>query len=242
MVKHPKAESAFVRLRADILAGQFAPGSRLRYVDICDRYGISMGSAREAMLRLAEQGLAQGEPQHGFSVKRLSPAELIDLTEARIDIESLVLERALEGGDLEWEARLLAAHHRMDRTPLVTPSDSDTPGRLHDPWITAHQAFHLSLLDGCPNLRLKGVAASLRDATDLYRSWSLPFGVQSARDVRQEHAELLDASLRRDSALAVRLLSAHIQCTTDSLLASPEGQRADDGQSHRTGDTDEGAP
>jgi DNA-binding GntR family transcriptional regulator len=71
-------EQVHRRLRADILAGVLAPGSRLLFADLGDRYHASMGVLREALTRLAGEGLVDSEPQTGHRVMSLSAADLVD--------------------------------------------------------------------------------------------------------------------------------------------------------------------
>jgi len=220
--KSTKAERVYLQMRGDILAGRHQPGQRLRYSEMCDRYGTSMGVLRECLLRLCEQGLVRGEPQQGFQVMPLSPADLRDLTGARADLETLTLRHALEDGDVEWESRLLAAHHRLSRAAQLDPED---PERLSDTWVAAHAEFHAALLDGCANLRLKAITAALRDSAELYRRWSVPLGNNRERDVAAEHAAILEAALARHTDLAISRLAAHIAHTTNVLLASPAAQQ-----------------
>ena len=218
-----KAERVYELFRADILAGRLTPGSRLRYAELCERYATSTGVLREAMLRLSEQGLVKGEPQQGFQVVDLTIEDLQDLTEARIVLETLALRYALTDGDVEWESRVIAAHHRLSRTPLEDPSD---PDRLNDEWVAEHSVFHEAMLDGCGNRRLKEIASSLRDTAELYRRWSLPLGKRSERNVRDEHEALLAAALARDTDRAVELLTDHISRTSNILLNSFAGEPA----------------
>jgi DNA-binding GntR family transcriptional regulator len=75
----------------------------------------------------------------------------------------------------------------------------------------AHAAFHRTLLSGCTNRRLLGVAAQLRDAAELYRRWSLPQGTDAIHNPDDEHRELLQAAVERDSDRAGLLLEQHIQ-------------------------------
>ncbi|MHB1931057.1 MAG: GntR family transcriptional regulator [Acidimicrobiales bacterium] len=213
-----KAERVYGQLRADVLAGRHLPGQRLRYAELCERYETSMGVLREGLLRLAEQGLVRGEPQHGFQVVNLSADDLLDLTQARCELETLTLRHAIADGDVEWESRLIAAHHRLRRAPQLDPED---PERLSDAWVTAHAEFHNALLDGCANQRLKSLAASLRDSAELYRRWSVPLGHGTDRDIGAEHASILAAVLARDTDQAVLHLSCHVARTTEILLASP---------------------
>ena len=210
-----KAERVYELMRADILAGRLQPGARLRYAELCERYVTSTGVLREAMLRLSEQGLVKGEPQQGFQVVDLSVDDLRDLTEARVILEALALRSALADGDIEWESRILASHHRLSRTSQYDASD---PDRLSDEWVAEHAEFHQALLDGCTNRRLKEIASSLRDAAELYRRWSLPLGNGADRDVSSEHDELLEAVLARDADRAIESLTNHITLTTHILL------------------------
>lgn len=209
-----RVEQLYAELRADILAGRLRPAARLQFTALSERYGASMGVAREALARLAAEGLVEAVPRHGFRVVPISATDLHHLTEARVAIESLVLRESVARGGIEWESRVLAAHHRMARTPHTEPDD---PERISEQWAAAHRDYHAALLSGCPNPRLVGVAESLRAAAELYRRWSWPLGGQD-RDVAGEHRRILEAVLAHDPDTAVAALTAHIEQTTRVLL------------------------
>lgn len=206
-----RTEAVYDRLRDDILAGQLAPGSRLRFAELNDRYGASMGVTREALSRLAEQGLVTSEPQLGFRVTTLSAHDLLDLTEARCSVEGLALERAIEHGTVEWESGVLAAHHALSRTALMT---SAAVG-LSAGWSSAHERFHGALLASCPNARLKSLASTLRASGEVYRHWSSEYG---DRDTAGEHLALCEAALAREIERACSLLIEHLVETARLLL------------------------
>jgi DNA-binding GntR family transcriptional regulator len=63
-------------------------------------------------------------PHIGFTVTPLSAEALTELTQARLEIEPLVLGLSIEAGDLAWEAQAVAAWHVLERTPLM---DADDP-------------------------------------------------------------------------------------------------------------------
>jgi DNA-binding GntR family transcriptional regulator len=210
-----RTESVLAHLRSDILGGVFEPGQRLPFAELRERYEASAGVVREALLRLADQGLALAEPQQGFRVVQISVDDLRELTEARIEVETLVLRYAVRSADITWESELVAAHHRLERSPQL---DDSSPERFNDDWARGHQEFHNVALSGCPNKRLLGLALSLRDSAELYRRWSLPIGHDKARDVRGEHKALLEAILARDEEQAVRILTEHIERTTRVLI------------------------
>jgi len=201
-----RSQDVFALLRANILAGDHPPATRLPFASLLETYGCSAGSMREALQRLVAEGFVESVEQQGFRVITLSQADLEDLTDARAEIETAALSRALRDGDLTWEAGLVAAHHVLDQLNAVDPSD---PHRFNPAWAQAHVAFHEALLSGCSNRRLRTVAVTLRDTAEIYRRWSVPGTGRAQRNSRAEHAALLKATLRRDDA-AVVLLREHI--------------------------------
>src|SRR6201991_3101307 len=212
-----RAERTYANLRGDILTGRLLPGQRLPFAELGSRYSTSVGVLREALSRLGEQGLVLSEPQLGFRVTPVTEEDLRDLTNTRIDIETLCLRHAINHGDLAWESSVVAAFHTLDRTPELASSQ---PPRVNEDWAAAHAAFHAAVLEGCPSPRLRDIAASLRDAAELYRRWSRHLGGENNRDIAGEHRALRDAVLARDSEQAEAALARHISYTTEALLES----------------------
>ena len=194
-----RTDAVYQRLRADILGGRLTPGARLKFPDLADRYGTSVGTGREALTRLAADGLVTTRPHQGYVVTPLSHHDLAELTRARVEIESLVLRLSILEGDVRWEAQAVAAHHTLERTPFQDPDDPDHPC---DEWSAAHSAFHAALLSGCGNQRLVSTARSLRQEAELYLQWSVSFGSEPDRDLATEHRRILEATIARDTGRA----------------------------------------
>ena len=209
-------QGAYEALRADLLACRILPGSRLKIQELCTQFSVSLGAIREALSRLTSEGLVMAEPQRGFRAAPISATDLQDLTMVRVEVESLCLRRAIEIGDVNWESRLVAAFHRLSRTPERAPAD---PIRSSDDWAEAHAAFHLALVDGCDSPWLLRLHSQLYDQSERYRRLSIPLAKQE-RNVGQEHQRILDATLKRDAKKAVALLTAHLTTTTNILLSA----------------------
>ena len=207
-------QGAYVSLRADLLACRILPGSKLKIQDLCEHYSVSLGAIREALSRLSSEGLVVAEPQRGFRAAPISAADLEDLTMARIEIDSICLRHAISDGDVQWEARLVAAAHRLARTPERA---ADDPARSNEEWAVAHAAFHLALVDGCGSPWLLHLHSLLYAQSERYRRLSVPFAT-NGRNVNKEHQAIVNAALARDSELALRLISAHLTTTTRILL------------------------
>ncbi|WP_328616806.1 GntR family transcriptional regulator [Amycolatopsis sp. NBC_00355] len=212
-----RSEAVHDRIRADILGGRLRPGERLKFPELSERYGVSTGAVREALLKLVAKNLVSSEAHHGFQVTDLTERGLADLTDTRTEIESLALRRAIGEGDLAWQGQVLAAHHTFEQTPLAG-EDGDEPGEA---WLIAHADFHTALLAGCANPRLRDLAASLREEAELYRRWLRPTpGAHDPADPagHDEHRELLDAVMTRDSERADAALRRLIGFTAEMVL------------------------
>lgn len=208
---------AFERLRSDILNGQLQPEERLRIVGLSERYGIGATAIREALSRLVTEGLVDSEDQRGFCVAPVSRAELLDLTQTRIEVESLALRHAIERGDVEWESALLGIFHRLSKAPLPTSPE------LQDNWRGLHRQFHESLVAGCGSRWTMRLCRLLYDKSERYRNLSERHTSPQKRDTIAEHRNLMDAAMARDAAAATQLLSGHFWETTDIILEAAFG-------------------
>jgi DNA-binding GntR family transcriptional regulator len=207
-------QSAYELLRADILSCRLLPGSKLKIQELCTRYAVGLGAIREALSRLTSEGLVTSEPQRGFKAAPISPEDLTDLTKVRIEIDSLCLRKAIEDGDVAWESGLVAAFHRMSRTPERATGD---PTRSSEDWAEAHAAFHTALVEGCGSPWLMRLHNQLYDQSERYRRLSVSVAPKK-RNIGDEHQKMLDAVLARDADKAVKLLAQHLGATTAILL------------------------
>ena len=203
---------AYDQLRADLLDGIWSPGQRLVPAELSERYGVGAGVVREALGRLASEQLATFEPNRGFRVVDAGRQRIEDLLELRRINEGAALRLAVARADADYEARALAAHHRMRAA-----TDDDAERRR------THRDFHLALLSGCGNERLLALCEELFEASELYRRWSNLALARPARSAGRvsgnEHRAILDAVLARDADEAVRLHEQHLRRTVDLALA-----------------------
>jgi DNA-binding GntR family transcriptional regulator len=211
-------------LRRDILSGTLAPGERLRTKDLQARYGLGLSPLRESLQRLSAEGMVVNDAQRGFAVAPVSVAELRDLTVARTALESTMLPMAMQLGGADWEGDIVAAFHRLSRTPL--PND---PAAMADAslWELRHRSFHHALVAGCGSPWLLRLHGQLVDQSERYRKIRILHHLESqaqVRDVNAEHQAVMDAVLRRDATQAVALMTQHLVATSDATarLMAPQ--------------------
>ncbi|MGV9734046.1 GntR family transcriptional regulator [Rhodococcus aetherivorans] len=220
-VKQTRAEMVFDAIRDEVLSARIPPGTKMKLADYGQRFDVSLAVVREAMGRLAEQGLLQANPQRGFSTLPLSIDDLLELTRARVLIETATLRESIAHGDLAWEAAVVAAHHQLASTAMYHGS------AITSDFAVAHRAFHVALLAGSRNSHLESIATSLRDRSELYLYWSRYLGDGPTRDVACEHRQLADLTVARQADAAAAALEQHIQRTTDSLVEYARTHQSD---------------
>jgi DNA-binding GntR family transcriptional regulator len=209
-----RTDEVYQVLRKDLLHGRIAPGERLRLVELSARFEVSQSVTREALVRLAETGLVVATPQRGFRVRDLSVQDIEALTEARVQIELVTLQFAIERGDIHWETSVVAGHHLLENTPVVSDD-----GQFNEDWPERHRAFHRALLSGCANPHLEAVAGELRDCAELYRRWYWALTDDKDRDLTTEHRLLMELTLARETNSAQSLLRTHIERAPLKLVA-----------------------
>lgn len=208
------SENVTKKLQSDILSGQYEPGFPLTVSELAKGFDVSVAVVREALTRLATQGLVLQNPNHGFSVKTVSEEELNSIIEARLINESAALRQSIAHGDLTWESNVIAVHHKLSQTAEYEEVNQKLAVR--EEWSDLHRQFHYQLIAACPNPVLLDICGRLWDLSEFYRHCSIP--QPPTRDGRAEHKALADAVLSRDSDRAVEFFRAHIQLTADILL------------------------
>jgi DNA-binding GntR family transcriptional regulator len=101
----PVRQQLVHRLRAAITEGAFKPGDHLVERELCERFDVSRPSVREALRQLEAECLIDIVPNRGPSVRVMSIAEVLELWEVRLAIESVAVKRfAMYGTDEDTQA------------------------------------------------------------------------------------------------------------------------------------------
>jgi GntR family carbon starvation induced transcriptional regulator len=203
----------FEQLRADILHCRLAPGSRLRFKELRQRYGTGLSPLREALMRLVAEGLAHLEDHKGFQVAPVSQDEMVDTATTLFELEAVAIRKAIELGDDRWEANIIARFHELSKRPIVSGSALDPE------WEARNVAFHESLYAACGSPNLIFFCRKLSDRFSRYRRlWARHADL--TRDVAQEHKQIMDAVVNRQTPVAIDLLYRHRMTTIKDLLAN----------------------
>jgi DNA-binding GntR family transcriptional regulator len=191
---------AYERIRALILSGDVAPGTRLGQVDLADQLGVSRTPVREALRRLAGEGLVDFEDQRGFRVAALHIHDVVRRLEVRLLLEPPTARLAAERRT-DAELAALAA-------TVVAEEHATTALAAHD----ASRAFHIAIAAATQNPELVMTLENL---------WLIEVGrrllarrtteADWQRADAAEHRTLLAAIDARDGERAANLMAEHVR-------------------------------
>lgn len=204
------------RLRAAILRGDLKPGQKVNLDRLRDEYGVSLSPLREAISRLAVDGLVQSQDQRGSTISPLTRCELQEIGRLRREVDVLAMRAAMARHDVEWQENL-----RAMTVALHTASKSESVEHFEEIWAVAHTNFHKALISGSQMPMLIAFCMNLHDLHDRYRRQlsppSTPYSV-----VWCEHAELASCVLAGNADAAALALQAHLDTEIAGLVEQIE--------------------
>ena len=197
------AERALATLRDLIMGGELAPGARLGEVELADRLGVSRTPVREALSRLAAEGLVEIAPNRGARVVTWTVAELEGVFDLRSVLEPQLTAHAVPNAAPPDVDELDALARRMHE--VGTPG----PGQDLDALVPLNRAFHdrLVALAAHPTLAT-ALAAAIHPP--IVRRNFLTYDEASLRRSLAHHSEIVAALRAGDPEWARAVMTSHI--------------------------------
>lgn len=202
-------ENAYMALRDAFTRGAFAPGETVSLRGLAEQLGVSMTPVREAVRRLVAEGALVDTPSRTLAVPRFDARRAADLKAARLALEFLVLDRAMDRIDAAGIDALEA---------IISGPTADPPGQ---PDLVANYDFHFALY------RWSGSDVLLPMVEALWLQYGAYLNLiignpDAARIAEHSHHHGIVAGLRAgDRAAARAALQADIDRSFNFLI--PEG-------------------
>lgn len=196
----PKAVWAYNVIRDAIITMKLAPGETLNEKETCAELGISRTPMREALLRLAQEGLVNIVPSGGTFVNKIAMRKVI---------EGHLIRSSLEMRTVRLAARNFDPVHEKDLDLLIFRQQEAAKRRDIDEAFKVDNEFHrlLCRIAGFPN-----VWQTIHNATgqlDRVRRQAFP-KIGYFEEVLEEHVALYAAIKARDESEAAKLLKEHL--------------------------------
>ena len=207
-------QTPFQLLRNDILNGAIEPSSKLSITQLTERYSASTAPIREALSRLAAEGLVIRKGQLGYWAAPVSAEEFRDVARLREMLEVDAFEQSIRHGSLEWEAGIAGAHHRE----ITVKRHAEGNYREHaGELIRENRNFHMALIAACPSAWQLRFISTLYDQSERFRRLSLQNLADKQRR-NDEHDAIMAAAFARDVETACQLLREHIAHSNQRVI------------------------
>jgi len=203
-------EDATDRLRDMIVQGELAPGTRLNERVLCERLGVSRTPLREAIKRLASEGLVELQANRGATVTPLTLETVRGVFQVMGALEALAGELACANATEAQLAELRALHFQM----RAHHARGDLPAYFRE-----NQRIHLLIAECSGNATLVATYRNLNANVRRARYMANLTRERWDQAVR-EHDEILDALERRDAPRLQRLLREHLGNKMVSVLGA----------------------
>jgi DNA-binding GntR family transcriptional regulator len=195
-------------IRRQILSGERAGGEWLREGELAASIGVSRTPVREALRRLAAEGLVRHEPNRGVQVEDWGAGDLDEIFGLRSVLEPWGCGLAATTGlvDLD-ELEDLAT--RMDEAARREPPELDTITELNN-------RFHRAILEGSGNGRLLGLVSTVVEVPLVWRTFSYYSRTAMHRSLAHHH-EIVAALRAGDGTWAESVMRSHVHAAWTTL-------------------------
>ncbi|MGI6252373.1 MAG: GntR family transcriptional regulator [Synergistaceae bacterium] len=207
------ADYAYQELRHRIITKQLKPGQRLPEVNIAVQMGVSRTPVREALRRLASEGLVIIIPNSGARLAAPTLREIQDTFLVREQLECLAISLAAEKiGDRHLrrlEEALLEEARAIDEKNLET-------------YLEVNEAFHKAVADASGNRVLAEYVENILARTNAYVVFYDPFHQGETKLSVDSHKEILMALRAHDVDRSVKLMKRHLKDSIQGLSEALE--------------------
>jgi len=194
-------------LRLDIIAGRLAPRAMLSEQEIAAGFGISRTPVREAMIKLAEEGLVEIFPQYGSFVAPIKLREVFDSQFAREALECAAVDKAVDRLDELQEQQLKAVIGRQRASQDLSQREA---------FFRADDDMHMLILSIAGHGTAWQFVETAKVQMDRVRHLAISI-VRKQSAILNEHEAVVDRLLARDRSGAVDAMRTHLRAIFSSI-------------------------
>ncbi len=228
------SEKTYRELRRKVLTGELEAGAQLVNRALAGAMEVSLAPVREAINRLATEGLVEHVPGAGAFVRKSSPQELEELYVLREAVESCAAAEAahnISQKQLDSLEEVRGEFEAILTTIRRQKSQMATEGML-DHWLDCEERFHLIVVEAARNRLLAKVIAdntALGQVFGVQRHRAAILTLAVAEETCRDHAAIAEALRNRDAGTARQLMSDHIQKGRKTVLEYLRSHRRNGG-------------
>lgn len=200
-VQKPLKELVYLELKHKILTGEIASQTRLMEIDLAEKMNVSRTPIREAIKRLADDGLVKVEPRRGAYVANISIKDMLDVFEVREDMEGFTAYLATQR---------ITDEQKEELRKIAEAYEEATRNNDKETVIVLDEAFHNFIVGCCNNETLKELVQYVQELSLRFRYlYYEEFSLYEA--TAEQHNRILAAITAGDADLARKEADTHVK-------------------------------
>ena len=200
-VQKPLKELVYLELKHKILTGEIASQTRLMEIDLAEKMNVSRTPIREAIKRLADDGLVKVEPRRGAYVANISIKDMLDVFEVREDMEGFTAYLATQR---------ITDEQKEELRKIAEAYEEATRNNDKETVIVLDEAFHNFIVGCCNNETLKELVQYVQELSLRFRYlYYEEFSLYEA--TAEQHNRILATITAGDADLARKEADTHVK-------------------------------
>jgi len=192
---------------ADIVNGVYAPGARLKVLELSKRYGLSPMPIREALQQLQGEGFVIMSPNRGASVRPIDRRFVADIYEVRSALYTILYGDAVRGADAALDEALTTIQKRFD----AMVERGDVSG-CHE----QNRLLHATIEAHCRNREVSNLISRYSNLTSSLRD-VFGYNLERLRQISEEHWMIIEAIKARDAEKAIAAAQHHVRRAFENM-------------------------
>lgn len=216
-------DQVYSRLREEIVTQQLKAGCRLVDLQIAERYGISRTPVRDAMRKLAKEGLIVSHGKRGYYVFKATKQDIIEIFELRLIYDKAVVDKII--------TEQMPGNYQGIMNKILDIENYLKAGIQRGPkaFIEYDEGFHDSIIKLSNNSRLIAAYAENRTQTKGFRS-ATSFSSERIDKANKLHFELLGALKNMDREKALQAVAQHVALSRTDALTDEDREEKREGE------------
>ena len=211
-VQKPLKELVYLELKHKILTGEIASQTRLMEIDLSEKMNVSRTPIREAIKRLADDGLVKVEPRRGAYVANISIKDMLDVFEVREDMEGFVAKLA---------SQRITDEQKLELKAIAADYETATQKTDKEAIIELDEKFHNFIVECCNNETLSELINYVQELSLRFRY--LYYDDDSLYDsTAEQHNRIVDAITSGNADEARKEADAHVRALKEFVFALGE--------------------
>ncbi|MEH7249047.1 GntR family transcriptional regulator [Neobacillus niacini] len=203
-------EQTYLYLQQQIITNKMKPGSRINYEELRDQLGISKTPLRDAINRLAQDGLVEIKPRSGTFVSFPSLKDAIEVMEIRKALERQSVENAISKIPKTTFEALLKLNMDIEKRYQEN--------RNVEEFLKSDIEFHRTIVKYSNNNRIITIMGNLYDQFTWLGFLIIDNVETKVSEAVKHHEEILKAMIDSNVELAKNLVEAHIEDSKRSII------------------------